>query len=74
MLTQHAAGFVFLGLAFLGLALVIAEIAVKEPSLFRAIATDVIAMARPTARATGAQVHDFPPRGRLTEQPMRKAA
>jgi hypothetical protein len=74
MLAQHAAGFVVLGLALLGLFLVIAEIALKDPRLFREIATDTAAMARPSARAATARIHDFPLRGRASEQPMRKAA
>jgi hypothetical protein len=74
MLAQHAVGLVVLGLSLLGLALVIAEIAVKEPRLFREIAADVMAMARPTTRAASARIHDFPSPAHAAEQPMRKAA
>jgi hypothetical protein len=74
MLAQHAAGFIVLGLALLGLAVVIAEIVAKEPRLFREIVTDVVAMARPAGRVATARIHDFPSRARASEQPIRKAA
>jgi hypothetical protein len=71
-MSLHVFDYVALAMVALSVALVVAEIAFKDPRLFREIATDVVKMARPEPART-AEIHRLPVR-RSEQVEIRKAA